>query len=331
MKRNTIVCSLLLFGLTIAAPALGQNCEFNIVGTWKKATADEANSVLYRFAPDGTVTVLSRSGSGPSSEMREVATATYKLDYFIQPDVDNIPKSISFKPIREYEKFADGMTSMEILRYDDGSFICMKRGSWPDRWIRVDPNRYFIILAARLGTFYDTAGPAFPMLIKMTGETAQVDAVGVYSVNGKRAFGPVPPQAYKEFMKEPISSSDTMLRLEITAAQYERGLKILKHWERRVREGALLYPKRGSLDNVVLVKQVTESLTQCDQKIKLHPLTYELHEDWISDKYGAPFIPFHYFKELRRLNESLHVRDDAFPKSFQPEAFSTRGAKSGGL
>jgi hypothetical protein len=26
-------------------------------------------------------------------------------------------------------------------------------------------------------------------------------------------------------------------------------------------------------------------------------------------------IPFHCFKELRRLNESLHVRDEAFSKS----------------
>jgi hypothetical protein len=172
------------------------------------------------------------------------------------------------------------------------------------------PHRHFLVLAGRSGTFYDKSGPAFPMLIKLDGERTQVDAVGIYSIQGKRMFGPVPAETYQEFMKEPRAASDVMLRLEITSAQYERGLKILRTWERRAREGALLYPD-VSLDNILLVKQITESLNQCGEKIKLYKLDWGV-EDKISDDNPSPHVPFVFFKEMRRLNESLHLRDEKF-------------------
>jgi hypothetical protein len=180
------------------------------------------------------------------------------------------------------------------------------------------PHRHFLILAGRSGTFYDKSGPAFPMLIKSDGERTQVDAVGIYSIQGKRMFGSVPAETYQEFMKESRAASDVMLRLEITPAQYQRGLKILQTWDRRAREGALLYPEI-SLDNILLVKQLTESLNQCGEKeIKLYRLDWGL-EDKISDDNPASLVPFLFFKEMRRLNESLHLRDDKF-QEYRSEA-----------
>ena len=174
-----------------------------------------------------------------------------------------------------------------------------------------EPHRYFLVLAGRSGTFYDKSGPAFPMLIKLDGERTQVDAVGLSSIQGKRMFGTVPEESYREFMKELPAASDVMLRLEITSAQYERGLKVLRTWERRVKEDALLYPD-VSMDNILLVKQVTESLNQCGEKeIKLYKLDWGF-EDKISDNTLPSRIPFLFFKEMKRLNESLHVRDDKF-------------------
>jgi len=173
-----------------------------------------------------------------------------------------------------------------------------------------EPHRHFLVLAGRSGTFYDNSGPAFPMLIKLDGERTQIDAVGIYSIQGKRLFGPVPEETYQQFMKEPRATSDVMLRIEITPAQYERGLKILRTWERRSREGALLYPDI-SLDNILLVKQVTESLNQCGEKINLYKLDWGV-EDKISDGHPSPQVPFLFFKEMRRLNESLHLRDEKF-------------------
>jgi hypothetical protein len=309
MKRSGFLASLLFSSIFIClittATAFGQKgCQLNIVGTWKAAGADGASPVLYRFAPDSTVTVLSHPGPDQGAEMREIATATYKLD---DP---RAPKAITFKAGKEGGGFAEGTTSMSITGYDDVSITCVRPGLAPVRWVRVDPYRYFVVLAGRSGTFYDRSGPAFPMLLKVNEQKTQVDAVGIYAVRNSATFGTVPPETYNEFMKETGKASDVMLRLEISGAQYERGLKILRTWERRVMEGELLYPDI-SMDNILLVKQVTESLNQCGERVKLYNLDWGL-EDKISDNTKPSHIPFLYFKELRRLNEPLHIRDEKF-------------------
>ena len=309
MKRSGLFSSsffsLIFVCLASCAPAFGQKvCEFDIAGTWKTETPSRANPLLYRFGPDATLTVLSTSGSGQGAHLVEIASAIYSLDN------RKAPKAIQLKAPKGGGGLARGTTSMDITDYDDTSFTCVKPGSGPIRWVKVDLYRYFIVLAGNTGTFYDTSGPTFPMLIKMDGEKSQVEAVGIYSAKGARIFGPIPLETYSEFMQEPSSASNVMLRLEITGAQYERGLKILRTWERRARESALLYPD-VVMDNILLVKQVTESLNKCGAKIKLYNLDWGI-EDTISEHNRTPLITFFYFKELRRLNETLHVTDEKF-------------------
>lgn len=320
MKRSVIIFSLILICLTASATAFTQSyevqkegvkrgCEFNIIGTWKAEKADGANTILYRFAPDATVTVLSKSGAVQSSEMQEINSAVYKLN---DPKA---PKVIDVIADKTSGGFVEGTTSMEITGYDDISVTLVKSGSAPTRWVRVDPHRYFIVLAGRTGTFYDKSGPTFPMMIKTDGQQTQIDAVGIYAArSGYWTFGAIPPETYNEFMKEPGKDTDVMLRLEITAAQYERGLKIVKTWDRRARNNELLYPDLP-MDNILLAKQVTESLNQCGEKFKLYKLDWSM-EDHIShspmDSPALSYIPFRYFKELKRLNQSLHVSDEKF-------------------
>jgi hypothetical protein len=319
MKRSAIIFSLILICLTATATAFGQSyeakkdvvrkgCEFNIVGTWKAEKSDQANPILYRFTPDAKMTVL--SGSGQSSELQEKASAVYTLDN------PKAPKVILVKADKASGGFAQGTTSMEITGYDDASVTLVRPGSQPTRWVRVDPYRYFIVLAGRLGTFYDGSGPTFPMMIKIGGQQTQIDAVGIYPGRpGYWAFGTIPAETYNEFMREPRKDADVMLRLEITAAQYERGLKIVKTWERRARNNELLYPDL-TMDNILVAKEVTESLNQCGEKFKLYKLDWSM-EDHIStssplDGNQISLIPFLYFKELRRLNQSLHVPDEKY-------------------
>jgi hypothetical protein len=109
------------------------------------------------------------------------------------------------------------------------------------------------------------------------------------------------------------------LRLEINSRQYERALKIIKEWERRDREGALLYTTaRETLDNatylnnILVVKAVTETLNQCSEDVNLYPLNYIQKDDWISDKYSSALVPFYYFQELRQRNEARHIPDKKF-------------------
>jgi hypothetical protein len=310
MKKSAIFSTLLLSFLAATATSFGQqDCGFNLIGTWKTDTFSSANARLYRFAPDGTVTVFSPSNSAQVSEPQEIARATYELDDPVAP------KAIALNTTNKNKVFLYGKSSIRIIKYTDASITCEIPGSGETQWIKVDPNRYFMILAARRGEFYDTSGSAFPILIKIAGGETQVAAVGTYSDNGKEAFGPVPPAAYKDFMREPRSDSEVMLRLEINSAQYERSLKILRTWERRVREDELLYPLSLSLNNVLLVKAVTETLNQCSEEINLYKLDYLLGKDWIAERYTPQFIPFALFKELRRMNEPLHVRDHKFQEA----------------
>ena len=300
--------SLLLVCLLAAGTASGQkDCDFNIIGTWKTATSDGANPTLYRFAEDGTVTVLSGSGS----ELREIATATYTLN------TTKTPHTVSFKAIKGGEVFGEGADSIQIARYDDASFTSVKSGSTATKWVRVEPFRYFLVLAARRGTFYDDSGPAFPILIKSDGSKTEVEAaVGLYAEKGKPGFGTVPAASYNEFMKEPKSATDVMFRLEITAAQYERVMKILRMWERRVAESALLYPQKP-MNNILLVKEAVESLNKCGEKIKMYNLDWGLEDD-ISELNKPSVVPFLYFRELKRMNESLHISDKKFNEPWHP-------------
>jgi hypothetical protein len=307
MKRLVFISSLILICLT--ATAFGQNvCEFNIVGTWKASTINDVSSVIYRFEPDGAVTMLSLPGSGPGSKSKEIARGTYKLDNL------KAPKSISFTITREGEGSSQGAPSIRIVKYDDTSFTSENGDSSSVlQWVRMDPNQYFLVLAGRSGVFYDRSGPTFPILIKSDGRETQIDAVGIYFVGGKPYFGSIPAEYRDEFMKDSLGDSDVMLRLAVSGPQYERGLKILRTWDRRAREGALLYPD-VFMDNVLLVKQVTETLNQCGATVKLYTLDWGVY-DYISENNPPSRAPFLYFKELKRLNESLHIPDVRFQES----------------
>jgi hypothetical protein len=105
------------------------------------------------------------------------------------------------------------------------------------------------------------------------------------------------------------------LRLEINSAQYERVLKIVKEWQRRSREDALLYKHPVAsplLNNVIVAKAVTETLNSCSNDVSLYKLDYVHPRDWMSDRYSPELLPFYYFKELRRLNEARHISDQKF-------------------
>jgi len=313
MKRTAIISLLAIILLGSTGMALAQekkSCSFDIVGTWK-AQVSPNEAVLYRFDSSDGVTVLSHLGT---AEPQQIATAKYEVINDL-----GVPKSVSFTATDKNRIFGAAKKTMKVVSYDDSSITCAIPGVGTTRWTRVDPDRYFIVLSARKGEFYDSSGSAFPTVIKLAGGAPTIDAFGVYLAKGERALGTVPPDVYKNYLREARTDSETTLRLEINSRQYERALKIIKEWERRDREGALLYnTQRETLDdaaylnNILVVKAVAESLNQCSEDINLYPLNYIQKDDWLSDKYGSAFVPFYYFKELRQRNEARHIEDKKF-------------------
>ena len=307
MRRLAMLLGLVLVFSLSAHSALAQKgCQLNIAGTW--ATPDQSNPTIYRFTEDGTVTALSAAGS-QVNELREIGAASYVVDN------PKAPKVVLLKELADRGKFPLGTTSLDITGYDDKSVTVKVLGKDAVRWARVDPNRYFMVLAGRIRQFYEGGGPSFPMLIKTDGRKTEIDAVGLFPKGSYWDFGRVPEQVYSHFMKETRSDYEVMFRLEITGVQYERALKIVRTWDRRAREGALLYPD-VTMDNILLVKSVTESLNQCGERINLYKLDWgimdQISNSATEDKPETTRIPYWYFQKLKRLNESLHVGDEKF-------------------
>jgi len=312
MKLTAIISllAMILLGSTATASAQEKSCSFDLVGTWK-AQVSSTEARLYQFDGKGIVTVLTATGT---AEPQQVATAKYEVNNELGK-----PDSVSFTASGENRIFGAVKKTMKIVSYDDSSITCAIPGMETARWTRVDPDRYFIVLSARRGEFYDTSGSAFPMVIKLAAGTTKIDAFGVYLTKNGRAFGAVPPDVYKNYLREERNDSETTLRLEINSRQYERALKVIKTWERRDREGALLYTTTAEtlddatyLNNILVVKAAVESLNQCTDDVNLYPLNYVHKDDWISNKFRSAFVPFYYFKELRERNEARHIPDKKF-------------------
>ena len=311
MKRNAIISllALVLVGSTATALAQRQRCQFDIVGTWK-AQISTTEARLYSFDANGVVKVLTVSGT---EAPHEVATAKYKLQ------TEPTAAQVSFTATGENRIFGRTKTAMKVVSFDDSSITCEIPGVvGTTRWTRVDPDRYFMVLVARQNEFYDKSGSAFPVIIKLAGGAAKIDAAGLFSDKGNATFGAVPPTTYKEYLREARGDSEVILRLEINSRQYRRALKIVEEWERRAREGMLLYTLDNSLsaplplNNILLVKAVTETLNLCQNDVDLYRLDYVLPNDWITNENGPEFVPFLYFKELRRRNEARHIEYKKF-------------------
>jgi hypothetical protein len=302
--------AIVLLGSTAAALAQEKSCSFDLVGTWK-AQVSPTEAILYRFDSKGAVTVLSAPDKG---EPRQIATAKYQ----VIKDLGK-PQLVSFTATGGNRIFGAVTKTMKLVSYDDTSITCEIPGIGTTRWTRVDPDRYFIVLSARKGEFYDSSGSAFPTVIKLAGGVPTIDAFGIYRGKDGRAFGTVPPDIYKNYFREPRNDSETTLRLEINSRQYERALKVIKEWERRARNNELLYTTAAetlddptALNNILVVKAVAETLNQCSDDVNLYPLNWVVKDDWITNKFGTAFVPFYYFQELRRRNEARHIPDQKF-------------------
>jgi hypothetical protein len=178
--------------------------------------------------------------------------------------------------------------------------------------VRPDAERHFVVFAGRTEVFFERSGPTFVMLMRTDRDAAEIGAFGIHAdAAGHPVFGAVPAKEYERFLRDADSGAGVMLRVEVSSAQYGRVLGILRNWERRVHERALLYPD-VALDNILLVKQATEELNRCVQTLVPYQLDWGLEDD-ISERNIALRIPFEYFRTLKRLNAARHVPDAAMP------------------
>jgi hypothetical protein len=341
MKRTAFIYSLLLICLAANGAAFAQTeapkaCPFNIVGTWKSEAAS-ADPIYFRFASDGTVTLLSRSTSIPDEDFEVTAAAKYKLD---KPDA---PKLLDIIAARGNEVFGRGTTSMAIMEYGDDSFTTANPNTHAGltRWVRANTNRYFLTFAARrtpINGYSDDSstnihptqgrprqpslgGPAFAMWTKLDGRKTSVETLGIYMVTdgaGRMApvVGKIPEEIHRQFVKESDKESDVMIRLELSEAEYERTHKVFRTWDKRVRDKTLLYDD-PYLNAMEFLRRTAESLNQCGEKVKLHKLNWSQWDEVVT-KHNLPLHPLEYIRLMRKKNDELHVTDARFPTDWRP-------------
>ena len=294
MKRTVFIYSLVFLCLATSGVAYGQtnapkSCPFNIVGTWRSEAATE-NPILFRFAPDGTVTLLSHSPSLPDSDFEVMGAVKYKLD---KPAA---PKSIDIIAARGNEVFGRGTTTLAITEYGDDSFTTANSltHAGQTRWVRAKTNRYFLTFAARSqpingysdGSSVDVpqpakpsmGGPAFAMWTKLDGRKTEVETFGLHFVTDSTGLmipvvGAIPEELHKQFLNDSRKDSDVMIRLELTEAEYVRTYKVFKTWDKRARDKTLLYDD-PYLNVMEFLRRTAETLNQCGEKVKLHKLNW---------------------------------------------------------
>lgn len=341
MKRIGFLYSLMFLCLMTGATAYGQSeakkaCPFSIVGTWK-AEGKTPNPILFRFAPDGTVTLLSHSEAIPGADFETLAAVKYTLD---KPAA---PRRLDIIAERGNEVFGRGTTALNITEYGDDSFTTTHSVDGRRmHWVRAKTNRYFLTFAARstpvTGYSDDSSqhidprdgrpaqtiygGPAFAMWTKLDGRKTEVKTLGIYLLTeeGGRTtpvVGPVPADLQKQFAGESGRETDVMIRLELSEAEYERTHKVYMTWEKRVRDKTLLYDE-PYLNAMEFLRRTAESLNLCGERVKLHRLTWH-QNDQIVSRYQLPQHPLEYIRDMRRKNDQLHVSDASFPTGWRPD------------
>ncbi len=315
MRLRHLFPALLTILFAATSLAFGQGCTAHIAGDWEASVPGAASPNLFHFGTDGIVTVFSSSQPG-----KEMARASYKLDALAAP------KTIEFRQVRGAANFPIGFAKMEITYFDSASFTSVKSGSAPIRWSKKDPYKYFVVLAAHRGSPPHHGGPAFAMLIKTSATKAESESFGLYYQDNQRINGPVPEELSRQFLNGHLSDQDTILRLQVTSEEFARSMSIMQTWQRRAREGALLFPEYSYLNIIVPMKEISESLNQCQETINLYKLT------WMVDDELAVHVPewelaFQYVKKLRQLNEPLNVTDEKFQQTIGSMEHSQISAK----
>ena len=328
MKRSIFLYPLIFIFLAAGNVVFSQSdarkvCPFDIAGLWRSDVATESTAIFFSFSPEGYVTLLSYSPGTLAQDLEMLTSVNYKLD---KPAA---PKQINFVAERGNDVFQRGVTSMEITEYSDDSFTTFNPATeQKTRWDRVQTHLYFLTFAARRDLAVST-GPALVMWTAMDGRKTEVETLGVQLVKdaeGKTSpvFGPIEAELYnqlttesdKDKEKKDKKDENVFIRVELTPAEFEITHKIYKEWDKYVKTNSL--PNSDPyLNELELIKKVTESLGQCDNKARLQSLT-QRERDEIASKNNLSQRPFEYIRAMRKKNDELHVANKVFPWGWRP-------------
>jgi hypothetical protein len=278
------------------APAFA--CPVEVVGTWRLVNTSESQPMLVTFGADGWANVVTVTGAGRPEDFDTIAQVRYQL----APRRD--PKRIEFQTRRGNDLFPTGSSSWQITSHTDETFSSRRSDSEAGDqsvWSRVQTHRYFLTFATRDARA--AQGPAtFVMWTKLDGQKAMYEALGA-SKEGAARFGRMPGALMQAFARETRRADETMLRIELSEAEYFRTHQVFEAWDALLTRDVLATndpddQAAGLLDAAV------QSVNRCGVKLRTTQTA----------------SPGELVRALRRINDRRHVPDKVFPFRWKPPA-----------
>jgi hypothetical protein len=282
-----------------AAPAFA--CPLEVIGTWRLDSPGEPQPLLVTFGADGWANVVTVTGAGHPEDFDTVAQVRFQL----VPRRD--PKRIEFQTPRGNDLFPAGTSSWAITNYTDDSFTSRRSDSAAGEqslWSRVQTHRYFLTFATR-----DTAA-TFVMWTTLDGQKTVHEALGTTKQDTAARFGRVPDELMHSFARESKRSDESMLRIELSEAEYIRTHQVFEAWN-AVLSSNVLAANDSDNQILALLDAALQSVNRCGVKLR-------------TAQDGATAMPARSPGELvraiRKINDRRHVPDKVFPFRWQPPA-----------
>lgn len=278
--------------------------------------------MFFSFSAEGHVTLLGYTPEVLPQDFEVITSVNYKLD---QPAA---PKQIEFTTPRGNDVFPKGVTSWNIIRYDDDTFTTLDPESGQQtNWVREQTHRYFLTFGARSGP-HSQGGPAFAMWTVMDGRETKTEALGVQITKdeaGKVAptFGPISAELYDQIVEESEKDKKggkqdeiVIARFELTEAEFETTHQVYRIWEKYVTTHKLPYAD-PYLNGMEFLSKADEGFNQCGDKVKMNRPTRR-ERDEIAARLNPSQQPLEYIRITRKKNEELHVTNSMYPWIWRP-------------
>lgn len=262
--------------------------------------------MLVTFAPDGWANVVSVTGAGRPEEFDTIAQVRYQL----VPRRD--PRRIEFRTQRGNDLFPAGTSSWEITSYTDEGFSSRRSDSPAGEqslWTRLQTHRYFLTLATRDSSAGREAA-TFVMWTTLDGKKAAYEALGAVREGTTARFGRVGDELVQAFARESKRPDETMMRVELSEAEYRRTHQVFESWDALLARDVLA-TEDPDTQALGLLDAAIQSANRCGQKL---PAT----EDGATA--SSARRPGDLVRTLRRLNDRRHVPDKLFPFRWKPPA-----------
>jgi hypothetical protein len=294
VKRASVCARYAAAALVAAACAPAFACPVEIVGTWRLINSSESQPMLVTFGVDGWANIVTVADGGRPEDFDTIAQVRYQL----APRRD--PQRIEFQTRRGNDLFPTGGSSWQITSHTDESFASRRSDSLAGEqslWSRVQTRRYFLTFATR------EHAATFVMWTTLDGRKAMHEALGATKQGAAARFGRISEELMQAFARESKRGDETIMRIELSEAEYQRTHQVFEAWDSLVARDVLAANDPDS-QALGLLDAAVQSVNRCGVKLRTKQTAS-----------SAELV-----RAIRQINDRRHVPDKVFPFRWKPPA-----------